>query len=85
MPILVTAAGTTLRYELDGPEEGPPVLFSNSLGTSLEMWDRQIAALADRYRLIRYDTRGHGASPVRPGKATIFDLADDALGLLDAL
>lgn len=85
MPSLVTANGTTLRYDVAGPEEGPPVLFSNSLGTSLEMWDRQIPALADKYRLIRYDTRGHGGSPVKPGKATIFDLADDALGLLDAL
>ncbi|MFM7344244.1 MAG: 3-oxoadipate enol-lactonase [Tagaea sp.] len=85
MPTLVTASGTTLRYELVGPEDGPPVLFSNSLGTSLEMWDRQVPALADKYRLIRYDTRGHGGSPVRPGKATIFDLADDAVGLLDAL
>jgi 3-oxoadipate enol-lactonase/4-carboxymuconolactone decarboxylase len=85
MPTLVTANGTTLRYDLAGPEDGPPVLFSNSLGTALEMWDRQVPALATKYRVIRYDTRGHGGSPVRPGKATIFDLADDALGLLDAL
>lgn len=85
MPTLVTANGTTLRYDLTGPEDGPPVLFSNSLGTALEMWDRQTPALADKYRLVRYDTRGHGASPVCAGKATIFDLADDALGLLDAL
>jgi 3-oxoadipate enol-lactonase / 4-carboxymuconolactone decarboxylase len=85
MPTLVTANGTTLRYDVTGPEDGPPVLFSNSLGTALEMWDRQIPALAGTYRSIRYDTRGHGGSPVRPGKATIFDLADDAVGLLDAL
>jgi 3-oxoadipate enol-lactonase/4-carboxymuconolactone decarboxylase len=85
MPTLVTANGTTLRYDVAGPEDGPPVLFSNSLGTALEMWDRQVPALAAKYRVIRYDTRGHGGSPVRPGKATIFDLADDALGLLDAL
>jgi 3-oxoadipate enol-lactonase/4-carboxymuconolactone decarboxylase len=85
MPTLTTATGTTLRYDLLGPEDGPPVLFSNSLGTALEMWDRQIPTLADKYRLIRYDTRGHGSSPVKPGAATIFDLADDALGLLDAL
>ena len=63
----------------------PPLLLSNSLGTSLEMWEPQIAALAGRFRVIRYDSRGHGQSTVTPGPYTIEQVASDALGLLDAL
>lgn len=56
-----------LRYRLDG-QEGPWLLFSNSLGTNLNMWDAQIADLSREFRILRYDTRGHGESsaPRRP-------------------
>src|SRR6185436_17714212 len=60
-------------------------MFSNSLGTTLEMWDDQAAALADRYRVLRYDQRGHGRSPAPPGPYTVSELAGDALALLDRL
>lgn len=82
---LIPAHGTELFYDLTGPEGAPVVALSNSIGTTLELWDAQVAALSDRYRVLRYDTRGHGRSPVVGGRTTIEDLADDLAGLLDAL
>ena len=75
----------SLHYQIDGDAAAPPLLLSNSLGTSLEMWEPQMAALAGRFRVIRYDSRGHGQSTVTPGPYTIEQVASDALGLLDAL
>ena len=72
------------HYELTGPE-GPVLVFSNSLGTDFSMWDPQMAELGPRFRILRYDTRGHGQSSVTPGDYTIEQLARDVLGLLDAL
>jgi 3-oxoadipate enol-lactonase len=74
-----------LHYRVDGDAALPPLLLSNSLGTSLEMWEPQMPALAGRYRVIRYDSRGHGQSEVSPGPYTIGQLAMDAAGLLDTL
>jgi 3-oxoadipate enol-lactonase len=68
-----------------GPENGPVVVLSNSLGATHHMWDAQIAALETRFRVVRYDTRGHGASPVPEGPYSIDDLADDLIALLDRL
>jgi 3-oxoadipate enol-lactonase/4-carboxymuconolactone decarboxylase len=82
---LIAANGTQLFYDLTGPQGAPVVVFSNSLGTTLEMWDVQVRALASRYRCLRYDTRGHGRSPVVDAPFSIDDLADDLAGLLDAL
>ena len=84
MPILSTH-GVDLYYEFSGPETAPVVVFSNSLGTNLEMWDLQVAHFSKTYRCLRYDTRGHGRSQVVEKAATIYDLADDLAGLLDAL
>ncbi len=70
---------------VEGPEDAPVVLLSNSLGATMAMWEPQLAALTERYRVVRYDTRGHGGSPTVPGDATIDDLADDAVALLDRL
>jgi 3-oxoadipate enol-lactonase/4-carboxymuconolactone decarboxylase len=81
----VQAKGIELSYEFTGPEGAPVVAFSNSLGTTLEMWDQQVAALAGRSRCLRYDTRGHGRSQVVDAAASVEDLADDLAGLLDAL
>jgi 3-oxoadipate enol-lactonase len=75
----------TLHYRIDGDASSPPLLLSNSLGTSLEMWEPQMAALAGRFRVIRYDSRGHGQSTATRGPYTIEQVANDALGLLDAL
>ena len=84
MPVIDIEA-SRLYYELTGPEDAPVVAFSNSLGTTIEMWDAQVAALAGRYRCLRYDTRGHGRSTPGQAGATIIDLADDLAALLDAL
>jgi 3-oxoadipate enol-lactonase len=73
------------HYRLDGPTGSPVVVFSNSLGTNLAMWDAQIPALAQEFRVLRYDSRGHGLSNVTPGPYTIAGLAQDVIGLLDAL
>lgn len=82
---LVQANGTVLNYEIAGPADAPVVVFSNSIGTTLDMWDGQVPALAEHYRCLRYDTRGHGRSPVVDRPVGIDDLADDLAGLLDAL
>jgi 3-oxoadipate enol-lactonase/4-carboxymuconolactone decarboxylase len=82
---LVRANGIDLFYDMTGPTDAPVVVFSNSLGTTLEMWDAQVRALARRYCCLRYDTRGHGRSQVVEAPPTIDDLADDLSGLLQAL
>jgi 3-oxoadipate enol-lactonase len=69
----------------DLPADAPVVVLSNSLGTTHAMWDPQVPALAEHFRVVRYDTRGHGRSPVPQGPYSIDDLADDLLGLLDRL
>lgn len=84
MPIL-KANGVALFYELSGPSHAPVVMLSNSLGTTHRMWDLVVPHLRGRYRTLRYDTRGHGKSQVLDQPATLDDLADDAIGLLDAL
>lgn len=74
-----------LHYRLEGPEDAPVLVMSNSLGTSLQMWEPQVEALRDRFRLLLYDHRGHGGSPVPPGPYRIDDLGRDVLALLDRL
>jgi 3-oxoadipate enol-lactonase len=61
------------------------LLLSNSLGATRAMWDPQVPVLAERFRVVTYDTRGHGRSPVPAGPYTIDDLADDVVALLDTL
>jgi len=68
-----------------GRADGPVVVLSNSLGSTHRMWDAQLADLEQRFRVVRYDTRGHGESPVPPGPYAIDDLADDLVALLDRL
>ncbi|WP_046300056.1 3-oxoadipate enol-lactonase [Mycobacterium sp. UM_Kg27] len=70
---------------ITGRAGGPVLLLSNSLGSTHRMWDAQIGALQDRFQVVRYDTRGHGQSPVPDGPYTIDDLADDVIALLDRL
>lgn len=74
-----------LHHTLEGPEDAPVLVVSNSLGTTLRMWDDQAPALRERFRLLRYDHRGHGDSPVPPGPYEIDDLGRDVLALLDRL
>ncbi len=84
MPTVRLADGD-LNYSLEGPAGAPVLLLSNSLGTDLGMWDTQIPALTAHFRVLRYDTRGHGASLVTPGPYAIGQLGADVLALLDAL
>jgi 3-oxoadipate enol-lactonase len=84
VPFANTSKGQ-LHYRLDGPSNGPVIVFSNSLGTNLSMWDPQAETMANRMRVLRYDTRGHGQSPVSPGPYTIDQLGQDVVNLLDAL
>jgi 3-oxoadipate enol-lactonase len=74
-----------LHCAVDGPEGAPALVLSSSLGTTLEMWEPQVAPLAVHFRVVRYDRRGHGLSPVVAGSATIDDLGGDLVELLDEL
>ncbi|MCE0912724.1 3-oxoadipate enol-lactonase [Pseudomonas sp. NMI760_13] len=78
-------ADGALHYQLDGPDDAPVLVLSNSLGTDLHMWDAQIPAWAEHFRVLRYDTRGHGGSLVTEGPYSIEQLGGDVLALLDAL
>lgn len=69
---------------IDGAHDAPPVLLLHSLGSALDIWDPQVAAWRERFRLIRYDARGHGRSPAPPGEYTLDDLGNDAVRVLDA-
>ena len=77
--------GARLNYRFDGSADAPVLVLSNSLGTNLSMWDPQISALAAQFRVLRYDTRGHGQSSVTPGPYSITQLGRDVVGLLDAV
>lgn len=70
---------------VSGRADGPAVVLSNSLGSTHRMWDAQLADLERHFRVVRYDTRGHGGSPVPDGPYLIDDLADDLVALLDRL
>ncbi|MDF0731082.1 3-oxoadipate enol-lactonase [Pseudomonas entomophila] len=78
-------ADGVLNYQLDGPADAPVLVLSNSLGTDLRMWDTQVPLWSEHFRVLRYDTRGHGASLVTPGFYNIEQLGRDVLALLDAL
>lgn len=83
---LIDVNNTQIHYRLDGPEQGPVIMFSNSLASNLSMWDNQISELtAAGYRILRYDSRGHGQSAVPQGPYSIEMLCNDAVGLLDQL
>ena len=77
--------GQHFHYRFDGPPDAPVLMLSNSLGTDLTMWNPQVEHFARRFRVLRYDTRGHGASAVTAGPYTIAQLGGDVLALLDAL
>lgn len=74
-----------IHYSLTGPESAPVLVLSNSLGSNFSMWDPQLPAFSPKFRLLRYDTRGHGQSSAPAGPYTIELLANDVVHLLDAL
>ena len=85
MPHITTGDGTRIFYQFDGEEGLPVLLLSNSLGTTLEMWDPQMRGAHGHYRVLRYDSRGHGRSDAPEGPYEIARLGRDAVELLDAL
>lgn len=79
-------ANHVLNYRIDGEmTDNPWLVFCNSLGTDLHMWDRQAEALSDDFRILRYDRRGHGLSTAPSPPFTLADLGQDVIALLDAL
>jgi 3-oxoadipate enol-lactonase len=77
--------GCRINYRFDGPPDAPVLLLSNSLSSTLEMWEPQVGELSSRFRVLRYDNRGHGASDVPPGPYTIERFGQDAKELIEAL
>ncbi|MGO4332436.1 3-oxoadipate enol-lactonase [Cupriavidus sp. 2TAF22] len=75
--------GLRLYYELHGPQGAPVLVMSNSLGTTLSMWDPQMPALLEHFRVLRYDTRGHGASGVPSAPFGMDELGGDVLAVMD--
>jgi len=73
-----------LHVRIDGPKDGPAVIFANSLGTDLRLWDKVLPLMPPSLRLIRYDKRGHGLSATGGGE-TLQDHADDAVAIIEAL
>ena len=84
MPV-INADGCRIHVELEGRQGAPALMLSNSLGTDLRMWDEQIASLTRRFRIIRYDRRGHGKSDAPRGPYTMERLGRDVLAILDGL
>jgi 3-oxoadipate enol-lactonase len=84
-PIQLQTPRGSFRVQVDGDATAPALILSNSLGTTLDMWSPQIATLSQQWRVIRYDTRGHGGSPITPGPYCFEDLGQDVLSILDAL
>jgi len=84
MAHLTTATGQ-FRVEIEGPASAPVLMLSNSLGTDLHMWDAQMPALTKKFRVVRYDSRGHGGSVADSGPYSIAMLGADALAIMDAL
>jgi len=83
---LADANKTTLNYEIDGSQDGAVVMFSNSLASNLHMWDGQVPVLTEAgYRVLRYDSRGHGQSAAPQGPYTMEMLTAAAVGLMDVL
>lgn len=74
-----------IAYRWDGNPDGPIVMMAHAMGTSHRIWDLQVPALSDRYRILRYDWRGHGDTDAPEGPYTLGQFEADAVGLMDAL
>ena len=85
MPDITTDDGCVIHAAVEGPESAPVLMLSNSLGTTLHMWDEQVAPWTRHFRLVRYDRRGHGKSSVPKGPYTMERLGRDVLAVLNGL
>ncbi|MFC2997747.1 3-oxoadipate enol-lactonase [Acinetobacter sichuanensis] len=81
---IINRQGKALAIQVDGLDHAPVIIFSNSLGTDHHMWDEQVAYFKENYKVVRYDTRGHGQSDVIEN-STLANLGEDVLDILDAL
>lgn len=82
---MIDSHGCRLHVQVDGPQDAPVLMLSNSLCTDLRMWDDQIPAFTQRFRVVRYDRRGHGRSDVPKGPYAVEDFGRDALAIMDGL
>jgi 3-oxoadipate enol-lactonase len=82
---MIDADGCLLNVTVEGRDGGPTLMLSNSLGCTMQMWEPQIQALSQIFRVIRYDRRGHGKSSVPPGSYSIERFGRDVLAILDDL
>ena len=82
---ITTGDGYRLAYRLDGAADKPVLVLSNSIATTVHMWDGQVGALAAHFRVLRYDARGHGQSDAPTGAYSMDRLGRDVVELLDAL
>jgi 3-oxoadipate enol-lactonase len=82
---ITTGDGCRIAYQFDGSADKPVLLLSNSIGTDLSMWDPQIEAFTKHFRVLRYDSRGHGATGVPAGPYSLDRLGRDVIELLDSL
>lgn len=85
MPMMPMSDGVALHYRFDGDASRPVMMFSNSLGSTLDMWELQMPALTQHFRVLRYDNRGHGASDVPNGPYTMDRIGRDAQELVEGL
>jgi 3-oxoadipate enol-lactonase len=83
--VKIKANNIQINYELEGPEDAPTVMFSHSLAANLNMWHPQVQELKGRFRILRYDMRGHGKSEATDGAYSFEQLGNDAVSLMDAL
>src|SRR5262245_23637378 len=82
---MIDADGCPIHVQVEGRQDAPVLMLSNSLGTTLKMWDPQVEAFTKHFRLVRYDRRGHGKSGAPKGPYTMERLGRDVLAVLDAL
>lgn len=85
LPMFADVEGCRIHYRLEGAPDAPVVMLCHGLLGTLDMWEPQVASLAARYRVLRFDNRGHGASSVTPPPYTVAQLAADAVRVLDIL
>src|SRR5512138_732610 len=83
--MIIELASDRFNVQVDGPADAPPIVLSNSLGTTLAMWEPQMPTLASRFRVVRYDQRGHGASTNAAGDYQVDTLGRDVVAILDTL
>lgn len=83
--MIINANGIGIAYELTGKKDAPVVMLSHSLSAAMDMWEHQVPALEKQCQVLRYDTRGHGATEAVDGPYTLDLLGDDAIALLNAL